>query len=82
MLPGLTSRRRSTDRTKGMWVCPHTIVATSGGRSAKTSTHLARRVSTRRTSSSSRGVPWQEVTGPKPWTSTVTGCGSAASSST
>ena len=71
-LPGLITSRRSTSRTNGMWVCPQTTVA--GARPAPRPSGSSR-VSTSTTSSSDRGLPWQNSTSPKPRTRTVTGCG-------
>ncbi len=81
-LPGLTTSRPNTSRAKGMWVCPQRIVCTDSSTSANTSCHRSLRVSTSTTSSSSRGAPWQNKTGPKPGSSRVTGYGSPASRST
>ncbi len=56
-----------------MCVCPQTTVRTSSGRSANTPVQCSMRVSTSTTSSSSRGVPWQNSVGPKPASWSVTG---------
>lgn len=48
-----------------MWVWPHTTVRCEAGSSANTSAHCSRPVSTSTTSSSRRGVPWQNTVGPK-----------------
>ena len=81
-LPGLTICRRFASRAKGMCVCPHTTVITSSGSPSSTSDHRASRESTTTTSASSRGVAWQNSTGPNPPTSSRTDSGSDASRST
>lgn len=70
-LPGLTTRLRSTSRTKGMWVCPQTTVDTDSFNVEKASAHRSSRLSTSTTSSSSRGVAWQNRVVPSPSISIV-----------
>ena len=65
-----------------MWVCPQTTVVTSSGSPARTSAQRSRRESTITTSASSRGVAWQNSTGPNSSTSSSTDSGSDASQST
>ena len=81
-LPGFTIWRRFASRANGMCVCPQTTVMTSSGSPARTSVQRSRRESTTTTSASSRGVAWQNRTGPNPPTSSSTESGSDASQST
>lgn len=74
ILPGMITRRRSTNRMKGMCVCPHTTIWISSGSSLNTPDQPLKLLSARTTASSFGGVPWQNMKGPKPSTSTVTGC--------
>src|ERR1700735_2181542 len=63
-LLGLTTRRRPTSRSNGMWVCPQTTVAASTPSS--TAAQRSGGLSTSTISSSRRGDAWQNRTGPSP----------------
>src|SRR5439155_745041 len=77
-LPGFTTSRRSTSRTNGMCVCPHTTVVTVSSTVDSAARRRAIELSTSTNSSSSRGVAWQNSVDPNPATSSVTVNGSAA----